>query len=294
MNPESIYSRKANGKLLITGEYFVLDGTDALAFPTKLGQSMNVKASDSFQWTALDYQNNEWLNSKDIDSKEVIFLKNIISKIEENSNISSLNKFTTQLDFPREWGLGSSSTLIALLADFFKINPYELNQQIFKGSGYDIACAFSDKPIIYNNSTNHNPSILPINIADSIKPYIYYLYLGNKQNSREGIEHYRNLKFDKAAIQVELSALTNELVTTKKFQDWQYLLENHETIISKSLKLDKISQTSLKGLPYFVKSLGAWGGDFTMIITDDSFENVKKNVKKLELNNIFRHNELIL
>ena len=33
----------SNGKLLFTGEYVVLDGANALAFPTKFGQSMSVK-----------------------------------------------------------------------------------------------------------------------------------------------------------------------------------------------------------------------------------------------------------
>ena len=35
---------RANGKLLLSGEYLVLDGAKALAFPTKLGQRMQISA----------------------------------------------------------------------------------------------------------------------------------------------------------------------------------------------------------------------------------------------------------
>ena len=34
---------RANGKLLLTGEYLVLKGALALALPTKLGQTMTVR-----------------------------------------------------------------------------------------------------------------------------------------------------------------------------------------------------------------------------------------------------------
>ena len=40
METQTFYS---NGKLLITGEYVVLDGAKALALPTKFGQSLLVK-----------------------------------------------------------------------------------------------------------------------------------------------------------------------------------------------------------------------------------------------------------
>ncbi len=39
MEVQSYYS---NGKLLITGEYAVLDGALSLALPTKFGQELNV------------------------------------------------------------------------------------------------------------------------------------------------------------------------------------------------------------------------------------------------------------
>ena len=54
-----------HGKLLITGEYFVLDGALALAVPTKFGQSLRVKELNSsdniLYWIALDNTGKPWL-----------------------------------------------------------------------------------------------------------------------------------------------------------------------------------------------------------------------------------------
>jgi hypothetical protein len=44
----------SNGKLLITGEYLVLDGAKAFALPTKFGQSLIEEGSDkAIQWLAM-------------------------------------------------------------------------------------------------------------------------------------------------------------------------------------------------------------------------------------------------
>jgi hypothetical protein len=54
---------------------------------------------------------------------------------------------STQLTFPRQWGLGTS-TLINI-AQWTQINAFTLLKSSFGGSGYDIACAQNDEPIIY-------------------------------------------------------------------------------------------------------------------------------------------------
>ena len=66
--------------------------------------------------------------------------------------------FITQLSFPKNWGLGTSSTLIYLLAEWAGIDPFELQFQIFGGSGYDIACAGAKGPILYYKE-KRKPSI---------------------------------------------------------------------------------------------------------------------------------------
>ena len=59
--PDSQYFH-SNGKLLLSGEYFVLDGAVALAIPTKFGQSLFVRQNSEKQisWRSLDEKNEKW------------------------------------------------------------------------------------------------------------------------------------------------------------------------------------------------------------------------------------------
>ena len=52
----------SNGKLLITGEYLVLDGANAFALPTKFGQNLIVEkgSPQKIKWTSLDADGNIW------------------------------------------------------------------------------------------------------------------------------------------------------------------------------------------------------------------------------------------
>ncbi|MDR9399409.1 MAG: GHMP kinase, partial [Salibacter sp.] len=56
---------RANGKLLISGEYLVLDGAKALAVPSRYGQSLDVQTRDANQrkveWRAMDENDRIWL-----------------------------------------------------------------------------------------------------------------------------------------------------------------------------------------------------------------------------------------
>ena len=153
----------ANGKLLLTGEYFILDGAVGLALPTKFGQSLTVDSLTSSEgleekgitWESIDNKNNIWFEAKFSEALEIISatdneiaatLKNILS----HCNLRTQNsKLITKLDFPQNWGLGSSSTLISLLAQYANIDPYELLAKTFGGSGYDIACATAKSAITY-------------------------------------------------------------------------------------------------------------------------------------------------
>ncbi|MBL7790276.1 MAG: hypothetical protein JNL75_10650 [Chitinophagales bacterium] len=293
MIQELLYQKKANGKLLITGEYFVLDGATSLAIPSRYGQTLTVKSSPDFSWKSYDSLGNLWIKLTDerANSDSGKKLMEILHSID---GFELKNSFEMEMDFPRDWGLGSSSTLIALLADFFKVNPYELNERMFKGSGYDIACAFSQTPILYSNQSKFNPQIHSIQISDTIKQHCYFVYLNKKQDSREGIQLYRKLGKEKSTFIHEISSITKELIEKQNLQDWVYLLGKHEEIVSRTLSLPRAADIVLKGLPFFSKSLGAWGGDFAMILTEDSIENVKKELFNNKIDMVFNYQELFL
>ncbi len=78
------------------------------------------------------------------------------------------------MNFDKNWGLGSSSTLINNISSWAKINPYDLLWSIGKGSGYDIASGQSLSALIIQPT--YPPSVgsefqtispgLPDNVGD--------------------------------------------------------------------------------------------------------------------------------
>jgi len=144
------------GKLLITSEYFVLKGAQALAIPTKFKQSLDFIHDESkiLFWESLDNKNNIWIKCEfEVDSLNILKHKNkhtialqSLLRSAKKLNPNFLTKgsggvVTTKLDFPTNWGLGTSSTLINNIAKWARISPYKLLWSNFKGSGYDVACA---------------------------------------------------------------------------------------------------------------------------------------------------------
>ena len=82
--------------------------------------------------------------------------KNFILEVKKlNPSFLNLGKgalVKTKLTFPKNWGLRTSSTLINNLAYWAKTNPYQLSENTFGGSGYDIACGQHNTPILYTRN----------------------------------------------------------------------------------------------------------------------------------------------
>ncbi len=215
----------SNGKLLLTGEYLVLDGATALAIPTKYGQSLEVQTSEKkeIHWKSYDEKDLVWFeeifNLNDLEaSKTKNTLSNTLSKILRQAKI--LNplflsedkgfSISTKLDFPRHWGLGTSSTLINNIAQWANVDAFELLKTSFGGSGYDIAAAQSDSPILYELKSN-NPKFKKIHLSWDFTDSIFFVHLNRKQDSKEGIAKYRNASVDKKYLQ-RISDITNKLL----------------------------------------------------------------------------------
>jgi len=269
----------SNGKLLITGEYAVLDGALALALPTKFGQSMEVKKlkKPELVWISYDNYNQIWFETRiaiadllndekpsmDAYEKPLRDLFRAVAKLNPGFfNHNSGFEVVTKLDFPRSWGLGSSSTLIHNIAQWTEVNPYLLLESSFGGSGYDIACAGSQRPVLYK-LTKGKPSVSWANFNPPFSNNLFFVHLNRKQNSREGIQHYRSLPNKKNLVQ-EVTEITNKIVessTLKEFSEW---MEKHENLIASVIKLPKVKELYFSDYTGAIKSLGAWGGDFVL------------------------------
>lgn len=273
----------AHGKLLLSGEYFVLDGALALAIPTSRGQHMSVKKGHTGELHWKSYLKNEdvpWFEARfeipsllcesSSDHKMSARLKEILQAIEMLSpgywSAEAIygTQINTYLEFPRDWGLGSSSTLISLLAQWSETDPYALLEKTFGGSGYDLACATAARPLFYQR-INGQAHFVEVPFYPSFSAQLYFVYLGKKQNSREGIQRYREKLNNKDHELVrQISALSLQMAAARSLWEWNAYVEEHEALISKVLQLPTANAQYFNDFPGTIKSLGAWGGDFVL------------------------------
>jgi mevalonate kinase len=269
----------SNGKLLLSGEYAVLDGAIAWAAPTKFGQHLKVSTNDSdrLSWNSMDEKGSFWFNAvytkdllTEISSSDKDTSKTLLKILREAQKLNSdfLSDSTgfeieTKLSFPRDWGLGSSSTLLNNIAQWAQVDAYELLGNAFSGSGYDIACAQNNSPIIYQLEKG-KPVVKSIDTKPAFSNSLYFVYLNKKRNSREAISTYRQLKIDKVILIEKISALTLQMVRCSHVEAFEQLVTAHESILSEALGIPTVKEELFSDYNRSIKSLGAWGGDFIL------------------------------
>ena len=203
-------------------------------------------------------------------------------------------KFTTRLDFDPNWGLGSSSTLIANLAQWAKVNPYELLKLTFGGSGYDIACATAEQPIYYQ-LINGQPQTETIDFNPPFAEHLYFVYQGQKQSSSKEIKAFLE-KANPIDLQKDIEAVSDisrSVPRCQNLDEFGLLMQCHERIIARCIGQEPIQ----KRFPDFegvLKSLGAWGGDFILAATEWDEKEVKDYFKTFGLEVVFEYNDLVL
>ena len=270
----------SHGKLLITGEYVILDGALGLALPTSKGQILTIEAyneANMLIWKSKDHDENVWFEQKfdtsHFDSTQChteignTLLKILKSAKQLNPKFLSGNKgfkVTTSLEFPRDWGLGSSSTLINNIANWTNVNAFELLEKTFGGSGYDIACAQNPEPISYQLEKDDR-HIKTLAFNPKFSEHLYFIHLNKKQNSREGIAHYKSNRTNLKAAISKISAITKLIINCESLITFEGLINRHEQIISKLINTPTIKEQFFKDYNGSIKSLGAWGGDFVLV-----------------------------
>lgn len=300
------------GKLLLSGEYFVLEGTLALALPVKLGQSLAVDYRASYSpkihWKSYDSNGEIWFECKfefwhfDIISEnvseEAIQLQKILRQVrKQNTHFlreENVDVFVeTKIGFPLEWGLGSSSSLIYNIAQWAYISPFELLFNTFGGSGYDIACAQSDGPIVYEKKAS-GPHWTTINFNPPFKDSLYFIYLGRKQNSREALNIYKDNRPYSPEVIMGLTNLTKDMVRSVLLEDFEFLIDAHENYIAKNIGLEKVKDLHFSDYWGKVKSLGAWGGDFALVTSSKSKKETEDYFRSKGFDVFLSYEDIIL
>ena len=325
----------AHGKFLLTGEYLVLKGALALALPLKLGQSLEAKSLETNKgilrweayrperkWFSATLQRDFFENFSTDSPGKTFGLIRILEAVKQlNPNAFEGNdlKFTTHLDFDPEWGLGSSSTLVANLAQWANVNPYDLLKLTFGGSGYDLACATALGPIYYQlpmsepalrqaqgpkRPQDQGPkAVEPVETptvenADFNPPFadrLFFVYQGQKQSSSKEVKAFLE-KTNPSDLQKDIEAvseISKAMPQCQTLDEFCLLLQCHERIISRCIGQEPVQ----KRFPDFsgtLKSLGAWGGDFILAGTEWTENQVKDYFKTKGLEVVFGYRDMVL
>jgi mevalonate kinase len=270
---------RSNGKLMLSGEYLVLHGALSLAVPTLKGQSL--KVSETGQTGILTWTTNvlsrPWLDCEiDPDSWQVLKsgkpdkAQHLLRLLKAASEICGDTEWlkgkeaVSEIEFDIEWGLGSSSSLISNIAWWAGIDPFQLSRAVSGGSGYDIACARSDQPLLYRTGETE-PEFKPVVFLPSFHGQLAFVYLGKKQDSASSVRNYLNKALVLEKDISDVSSITERLCRAGQMEEFEELLQEHEHILSRILGLPPVKQGLFHDYAGEVKSLGAWGGDFVLI-----------------------------
>lgn len=276
----------SNGKLLLTGEYVVLDGATALGLPTKFGQDLTVEnaTGNKITWKSYDSDGSIWFEDtigfdefRAGKTPAPASIKSTLVEILNQAFILNKNfldgsdgyHIETRLTFPKFWGLGTSSTLINNIAQWLQIDAFELLKNSFGGSGYDIACAQNDTPILYKLE-NDKPVVERVDFHPTFSKNLYFVYLNRKQSSKAAIaSYYANRQENLARKILSIDQITRNVLASESVGVFAHELEKHESIISDIVEMHTVKETFFPDFKGVVKSLGGWGGDFVLAVSKD-------------------------
>lgn len=295
----------AHGKLLLTAEYFVLCGARAVALPLLYGQQMEVSEGGqdgilrwrAFMqeglWFSCDFSLPDFEILNSLDPEKAVILQNIfhaIMKMNPEFKIGKALDIHTHLDFNNQWGLGSSSTLIANLSKWAGVEAFRLNELIFNGSGFDIACATADGPILYRKNHLSEPVSLDYPFLD----HLYFIYSGSKKNTRNEVRRFLNGESVPIQTIERMDQLSEQIARAGRLTDFQKLIGEHEKLVSGLLHVPPVKQECFSDFEGEIKSLGAWGGDFYLAATTLEDQDVRDYFDKKGLKVVFPWKALVL
>lgn len=274
---------------MLCGEYAVIIGVEALAVPVSVGQWMHVWEFDSpggehrILWEAKDREGASWLNEsfalplgdvglEERDERKIIH--QLLAMAPENTwKPGKSYRIETQLEFDRSSGLGSSSTMVSNFARFANLDAQAIQQQLFGGSGYDVAVAEVGKGLVFwkDGENNHWG---PWTISPSLTHDWKVVFLGEKQNSRNSLSdvnaRLQEIQNDEFMLH-QLQQVAGAVKMAQQVSMVEAGLEMWQALLSMGLGLQTPYQhfgfQPVKG--GLCKWLGAWGGD--MLLVNDTF-----------------------
>jgi len=263
----------AHGKLLLTGEYAITQSALGIAMPTSFGQHLSLESYDGPEhvlWEALDHKNRQWFTAGFDHEGQILHtssaamadkLQGFLTPVRLSKNWNTPVRVQTKVDFPRLWGLGTSSTLCSLLSQWAEVDALSY-RGLHGGSGYDLACAQATGAISYALKDG-KPEVDSVQLPQAMESVVF-VYRGAKQQTDSSLKLVGRKPFSTAQCE-EISHLSEAFLIANSVDELEDIIEQHECLIASHLGLERAIEGPFKGIHGQVKSLGGWGGDFVML-----------------------------
>ncbi|MFW5758631.1 MAG: hypothetical protein ACOCUQ_01365 [Bacteroidota bacterium] len=295
----------SHGKIILLGEYAVLEGNDAVCVPLATGQKLQIEKNDQpfiyWQWTyknrviaefSLNPQN---LQPHDVKEGDPLWAAGLIHAIrKQNASFLTNSGYNVRFinDFPPEWGLGSSSATIASLCRIAGADPYIVNDQVMGGSGADIACTDKENWFVYRKRKSL-PLTWSIPFDFPFKKYVVFVYSGQKQATAKHLKEIKQKPERKRFPSSEINSLVYGCFSSENVAQFASYLQKHEQFISEQTGYLPLGRkfSDFKGQ---IKSLGAWGGDFFMAVSSENLDDVKNYFQQKGFGMCFTWEDFVL
>lgn len=117
------------------------------------------------------------------------------------------------------------------------------------------------------------------------------MYLNQKQSSKSAISNYLTQRHKTGKIISKINTITYQAIDCKEGAAFAKLMEQHEIIMSDVLETKTVQEKLFSDFKGVVKSLGAWGGDFVMVL---SKENPKDYFLQKGYTTVLSYEEMVL
>lgn len=303
MNKE-IEKYYAHGKFLLTAEYLVMAGADAIVLPLNKGQHLSLLEDEHEQlrweswyegelWFQADFNAHNFDVLETEDQFRAAFISRILKEAKElakKEKSFQAKKIITELEFSPDWGLGSSSTLIVNVSRLFDINAFDLHKRVSRGSGFDVAAGMSTYPFRYRLKKNKR-EMMPVRIPELFFNHTFFVYLGQKADSGIAVEEFSQQDKDLKIPVKYINEISGQFTEVESVRELSRITNEHEQFMSDVLGMPSPTDR-FADYPYGMKSLGAWGGDFIMAIHPKGKQEVERYFKHKGCPLVFSANEL--
>jgi hypothetical protein len=302
---QNIYHYHSNGNLLLTGEYLISQGAEAIALPLKKGHTLAVTPihGKKIIWESVYNQETKTKTILKSDDFEITqtnnensakFVQHILRKAMDHlPSLSHLPGYHVKAfhDYPEFLRFGSESALIANITNWFNINPFRFSREISPGLQYGIACAKSNKPILYQ-LTNKYPDYREINLDLPFKENIYIVYTGHNPDSYNKKKETQKYP-DHHEVFPKIREINKRIIKSRAHEEFENALLEHEKLLSGVLTKERLQERIFQDFPGIIKPLNEWNGELILVTWKGDKNELHEYFAPYNIQTIFSWDELV-